>query len=138
MSISPLIFSVWLHLLGSSLFGALPMLFPHNAGALIGIQTFLHQVPEPIDKARSKDSKRSDEDSKVSAIIKAPNLSNLEKAQLLFPDFAPDKKLRFSRMFGNSVTGRDLDKTWKYGKKKKKYKHPVIENGLWTKVSSIS
>ena len=67
-------------------------------------------------------------------ILKSTSLTNIEKAKLLFPDFEPNKKLRFSRLFDSGFGGRDLDRDWKYGKKKKKYKHPIRENGLWTKV----
>lgn len=67
-------------------------------------------------------------------ILRSATLSNIQKAKLLFPGFAPDKKLRFSQMFGNSFSGRDLDRDWKYGKRKKKYKKTIKENGLWTKV----
>ena len=67
-------------------------------------------------------------------ILKSTTLSNIQKAKLLFPGFAPDKKLRFSQMFGSSFSGRDLDRDWKYGRRKKKYKKTIRENGLWTKV----
>ena len=70
----------------------------------------------------------------IGKILAASHLTNVEKAKLLFPEFAPDKKLRFSRLFGNNFSGRDLDRDWKYGKKKKKYKRIPKENGLWTKV----
>ena len=76
----------------------------------------------------------SSSDPDTQAILASTTLSNVEKAKLLFPDFAPNKKLRFSRLFGNSFTGRDLDMDWKYGKKKKKHNRLPKENGLWTKV----
>ena len=88
--------------------------------------------PPPKKPAPTAESKNAEK------ILRSTTLSNIQKAKLLFPGFAPDKKLRFSQMFGSSFSGRDLDRDWKYGKRKKKYKKTVRENGLWTKVWNLA
>ena len=93
------------------------------------------QVPaQPLSKKPAAPATPTPEAKNADKILRSTTLSNIQKAKLLFPAFAPDKKLRFSQMFGSSFSGRDLDRDWKYGKRKKKYKKTIRENGLWTKV----
>ena len=113
------------------------VLFKWTTKAVMINLTIVSQVPS-VPRPRPVTTKVAPapepNEGKTQLILKS-SLSNVEKAKLLFPDFSPNKKLRFSQLFGSSVSGRDLNCDWKYGKKKKKYKRFPKENGLWTKSS---